>query len=297
MYNQPVSLATGFSSVLSNIGSLQNKGYELTLSGDIIRKKNFKWNVTFNYTTNDNKITSLISDNVPSSNSTRFVIGQPQNTFFLVRWAGINPANGKNQYYKASDNSITETYSASDAVLLTGKSPLAKYYGSVSSNINYREWDLSFQLYYTGGNYTYNSQYQNNLADGGGTSVGLRPQYTDANNYWRKAGDIAQFPSLTDPSQKQNLTTDKYLERADYITLRDIVFGYNLPIELARKLKLNGVRFFVQGTNLWLKTKFHGLPEVGVLNRENGTPIQPGVQNLYGYPSSKAITVGLDIRF
>jgi TonB-linked SusC/RagA family outer membrane protein len=297
LYNQPVSLATGFSSVLSNIGSLQNKGYELTLSGDIIRKKNFKWNVTFNYTTNDNKVTSLISDNVPSSNSTRFVIGQPQNTFFLVRWAGINPANGKNQYYRASDNNITETYSASDAVLLTGKSPLAKYYGSVISNMNYREWDLSFQLYYTGGNYTYNSQYQNNLADGGGTSVGLRPQYTDANNFWRKAGDIAQFPSLTDPTQKQNLTTDKYLERADYITLRDIVFGYNLPIELARKLKLNGVRFFVQGTNLWLKTKFHGLPEVGVLNRENGTPIQPGVQNLYAYPSSKAITVGLDIRF
>lgn len=297
LYNQPVSLATGFSSVLSNIGSIQNKGYEVTLSGDVIRKKDFKWNVTFTYTNNDNKITSLISDNVPSSNSTRFVIGEPQNTFFLVRWAGINPANGKNQYYKASDNSITETYSASDAVLLVGKSPLAKYYGSVSSNLTYKNWDLTFQFYYSGGNYTYNSQYQNNLADGGGTSVGLRPQYTDANNYWRKAGDIAQFPSLTDASQKQNLSTDKYLEKANYITLRDINFGYNLPAEIARKAKLNGVRFYVQGTNLWLNTKFHGLPEVGLTNRENGTPIQPGVQNLYAYPSSKAVTVGLDIRF
>ncbi len=297
IFNQPVSLATGFSSVLSNIGSIRNKGYEITLSGDIIRKKDFKWNVTFTYTNNDNQITSLISDNIPSSNNTRFVIGQPQNTFFLVRWAGINPANGKNQYYKASDNSITETYSASDAVLLTGKSPLAKFYGGLSNNLTYKNWDLSFQFYYSGGNYTYNSQYQNNLADGGGTSVGLRPQYTDANNYWRKAGDIAQFPSLTDASQKQNLTTDKYLEKANYITLRDIVFAYNLPIEIARKAKLNGVRFFVQGTNLWLNTKFHGLPEVGILNRENGTPIQPGVQNLYAYPSSKAVTVGLDIRF
>ncbi|MEI6263988.1 MAG: TonB-dependent receptor [Sphingobacteriia bacterium] len=297
LYNQPVSLATGFSSVLSNIGSIQNKGFEITLAGDIIRKKDFKWNVSVNYTNNKNVVTSLISDNVPSPSNTRLVIGQPQNTFFLVRWAGINPANGKNQYLKASDNSITETYSASDAVLQVGKSPLPTFYGSVNSNLTYKNWDFSMQFYYTGGNYTYNSQYQNNLADGGNSSVGFRPNYTAANNYWRKAGDIAQFPSITDPTQKQNLVTDKYLEKANYVTLRDIVIAYNLPVEIARKAKLNGVRFYVQGTNLWLNTKFNGLPEVGIQNRESGTPVQPGVSNLYGYPSSKAVTVGLDIRF
>ncbi len=297
LFNQPVSLATGFSSVLSNIGSLTNKGFEITLNGEIIRKKDLVWSVSVNYTSNNNKVNSLISDNIPSSNSTRLVIGQPLNTFFLVRWAGINPANGKNQYYKASDNSITETYSASDAVLLTGKSPLAKFFGSVSSNLTYKNFDFSLQFYYTGGNYTYNSQYQNNLADGGGASVGFRPQYTASNNYWKKAGDIASFPSLTDPSQKQNLSTDKYLEKANYVTLRDIVVAYNLPMSLAKKAKINGVRFYVQGTNLFLNTKFNGLPEVGILNRENGTPVQPGIQNLYGYPSSKAVTVGLDIKF
>lgn len=296
LFNQPVSLATGFSSVLSNIGSLTNKGFEITLNGDIIRKKDLVWSVSVNYTNNDNKVTSLISDNIPSSNSTRLVIGQPLNTFFLVRWAGINPANGKRQYYKA-DNSITETYSPSDAVLLEGKSPLAKFFGGISSNLRYKDFDFSVQFYYTGGNYTYNSQYQNNIADGGGASVGLRPQYTASNNYWRKAGDNASLPSLTDPTQKQNLTTDKYLEKANYVTLRDLVVAYNLPMSLAKKAKINGVRFYIQGTNLFINTKFNGVPEVGILNRENGTPVQPGVQNLYGYPSSKAVTVGLDIKF
>lgn len=296
LYPQPVSFATGFSSVLSNIGSLTNKGYEVSLNGDVIRKKDFKWSVSVNYTNNDNRVTSLVSDNVPSG-ITRLKIDQPLNTYFLVKWAGINPANGKNQFYK-TDGSITETYSASDAVLLEGKSPLAKYFGSVNSNFSYRNFDLSLQFYYTGGNYIYNSQYQNNLADGGNASVGLRPQYTDASDYWRKAGDIARFPSLTDPSQKQNLTTDKYLEKGDYVTLRDVLVSYNLPYEIAKKAKLNGVRFYVQGTNLWLNTKFHGLPEVGFTNREGqGGNAQPGIQNVYGYPSSKAITVGLDIRF
>jgi TonB-linked SusC/RagA family outer membrane protein len=296
LYPQPVSFATGFSSVLSNIGSLTNKGYEVSLNGDVIRKKDFKWSVSVNYTNNNNRVTNLVSDNVPSG-ITRLKIGEPLNTYFLVRWAGINPANGKNQFYK-TDGSITETYSASDAVLLEGKSPLAKYFGSVNSNFSYRNFDLSLQFYYTGGNYIYNSQYQNNLADGGNASVGLRPQYTDASDYWRKAGDIARFPSLTDPSQKQNLTTDKYLEKGDYITLRDVLVSYNLPYEIAKKAKLNGVRFYVQGTNLWLNTKFHGLPEVGFTNREGqGGNAQPGIQNVYGYPSSKAITVGLDIRF
>lgn len=295
LFPSPVSLATGFSSLLKNIGSLTNKGYEISISADVISRKDFKWTVSANYTNNKNTVKSLVSDNIPSGNS-RLKVGEPLNTFFLVRWAGINPANGKNQYLKA-DGTITETYSASDAVLLEGKSPLPIYFGSVSTSLTYKGFDLSMQFYYTGGNYTYNSQYQNNLADGGGASVGLRPNYTAAFNYWRKAGDIAQFPSLTDPTQKVNLTSDRYLEKADYLMLRDVVLSYNFPVEIISKIKLSGIRFYVQGTNLWLNTKFNGIPEIGFSNRENGNPIQPGFSNLYAYPSSKAITVGVDIRF
>jgi TonB-linked SusC/RagA family outer membrane protein len=296
LYSQPVSQATGFSSVLSNIGSLTNKGYELTLTGEIIRKKNFKWSVTATYTNNDNKVTSLISDNVPSANNTRLVVGEALNTFFMVRWAGINPENGRNQYL-AADGSVTETYSLNNAVLLNGKSPLVRYFGSINSNFVFRDFDLSVQFYYSGGNYIYNAMYANNLADGGNASVGLRPQYTDAFNYWRKRGDIAQLPSLTDPTQKQNLTSDRFLEKGDYITLRDLMIGYNMPSELAKSLKLKGLRFYVQGSNLFIGTKFRGLPEVGLANRESGTPIQPGVLSLYAYPNTRVVTVGVDVRF
>jgi hypothetical protein len=127
--------------------------------------------------------------------------------------------------------------------------------------------------------------------------VGFRPQYTDAFNYWRKRGDIAQMPNLTEASQKQNLTSDRFLEKGDYITLRDLMIGYNMPSEIAKSLKLKGLRFYMQGSNLFIGTKFRGLPEVGLANRESGTPVQPGVLSLYAYPNTRVVTVGVDVRF
>ncbi len=301
LYPKNVSLTSGFRSVLSNIGSVSNKGFEFSLSGDIIRKKDLVWNVSFNYTNNDNKVTELVSDNVVSTSNTRLVVGQPLNTFFMVKWAGINPANGKNQYYKA-DGTITETYSLIDQVLLKDKSPIAKYYGSVNTSVKYKQFELSLQFYYTGGNYIYNQVYQNGVGDGANVSSITDNQFTEAANYWRKAGDQVRFPSITDPSQKANLTSDKFLEKGDYISLRDFVIGYNLSSEVAKKLRLGGVRFYMQATNLWLSTKFHGIPEVGFSNREQAdaaTPnfSQPGQLALYAYPPTRAITVGLDIKF
>jgi TonB-linked SusC/RagA family outer membrane protein len=291
LYGVNVSQTTGFSSYTGNIGNMVNKGYELLLSGDIIKNKDWKWNVSLSYTNNDNKITRLYSDNVPQSLS-RLVVGQPLNTFYLVRWAGINPENGKNQFYKA-DGSVTETYSASDAVLLKGKSPVVKYFGSVTTGLSYKGIDLNAQLYYTGGNYVMNYMWQNAASDGESYN---NNQFAEAFNYWKKPGDVVQYANILDASQNVTYTTDKYLQKGDYITLRDVTLGYTLPASIAGKAKLKGLRFFVQGTNLWLGTKFKGTPEIGQANSETTTPIQ-GQATLYGYPPIKAMTVGVDVRF
>lgn len=298
LFPKNVSVTTGFASVLSNIGSVVNKGFEFSLSGDIIRKKDLVWNVSFNYSQNDNEITKLISPDLPSTSQTRLVQGEELNTYFLVRWAGINPANGRNQYYRP-DGSITETYSLNDQVLLKDKSPLAKFFGSVNSSLNYKNIDVSLQFYYNGGNYIYNQVYRNGIGDGGNASSLAINQFTDALNYWKKPGDVALNPSIADASQKVNLASDKFLQKGDYITLRDLVIGYTLPSSIANKMRISSFRFFVQGTNLWLGTKFKGNPEVGFPNRESGatTFSQPGQLALYGYPPARTITVGLDIKF
>jgi TonB-linked SusC/RagA family outer membrane protein len=290
LYDVQVSQATGFANYRGNIGELENKGVELELTGNIIRKKNLNWSITATYTGVDNKITSLFSDDVPNGLG-RLKVGEPINTFFLVRYSGVNPANGKVQYFK-KDGSLTEIYAASDAVLLEGKSPIVKFYGSLNTSFSYKFFDLSAQFYYSGGNYIYNNQYAQGVRNGTGLP---NAQFTDASNYWKKPGDIVPFPNLNDASQRVLNTSDQYLEKGDYITLRDVTVGYTLSPEIASKIRLKGFRFFVQGTNLYMGTKFRGLPEVGQNNRE--TPGNPGQQLTYAYPQARAVTVGFDVKF
>lgn len=291
IYPKNVSITTGFTSFTSNVGNLQNKGFEISLAGDIIKKKDFTWNVFANYTNNDNKVLKLYSDNVPQ-NLSRLKEGEPLFTYFMVRWAGVNPQNGKNQFYNL-DNTISETYRSSQAVLLEGKSPLVKWYGAFGTNVSYKGIDLGVQFYYSGGNYIMNYQFQTNASEGENINT---VQFTDAFDYWKKPGDVVANANLNDLTQRITFDTDKYLEKGDYITLRDVTLAYNLPADLVSKAKMKGLRVYVQGTNLFLGTKFRGLPEVGLSNSE-ATFVTPGLFNLYGYPQIRAVTFGVDVRF
>ncbi len=291
IYPKNVSFATGFSSFSSNIGNMQNTGFEIALDGDLIRTKKLTVNLSASYSNNDNKITKLYSDNVPQTLS-RFVVGQPAYTYFMNRWGGINPANGKNLFYKA-DGSLTEAYLASDAVLLKGKSPLVKFFGSFATTVNFMDFDLSAQFYYSGGNYIMNYMYQVGADEGESMPD---QKMTDAFDYWKKPGDIVSMANLNDLSQRVTFDTDKYLEKGDYVTLRDLTIGYTMPAAIGKKLRIKNVRLYAQGTNLWIGTKFRGLPEVGEANGETGL-VSPGLFNLYAQPQLRAFTFGIDVRF
>ena len=291
LFRIPVSQTSGFSDYLGNVGAVENKGIELELTGNIIRKKDLNWSVSVNYTNVDNKITNLRTDNIDVLFG-KLKIGQPINTFFLVKNAGINPANGKQQWFKADGKTITETFQGTDAVLLDGKSPNVKFFGSVNTNFNYKAFDLSVQLYYSGGNYIYNQVYASNT---GASSIG-DIKLASAANYWKKPGDITEFANVADVSQRIVQTSDKFLEKGDYISLRDLTIGYTMTSDIAQKIKLSGIRFFVQGTNLFIGTKFRGMPEVGQSQRERPDDF-PGSLTLYAYPQARAITVGIDVKF
>ena len=292
LYAINVSQTTGFGSYGGNIGNLENKGIELSAGGDVIRKNGFVWNLSANYTFVDNKVTKLYVDNVPGAGGiSRLKVGHAINTYFITRWAEINPQNGKNVWY-ALNGSKTETYSSGDAVLLEGKSPNVKFYGSINTSLSYKGFDLSAQFYYAGGNYIYNFQYARGLY---GQAFYNTQLYTDALNYWKKAGDVARLPNIADATQNTLYTSDFFLEKGDYISLRDVTLGYTTKQDLLSKIKVKSVRLFVQGTNLWIGTKFHGIPEVGQSNRESGG--SPGLQTLFAYPQTRAFTMGVDVRF
>lgn len=295
LYTVNVSTTTGFSSYYGNIGNLNNKGYELTIGADVIRKKDFNWNLSFNYTDVDNKITKLYSDDAPYGIG-RLKVGHPISTYFLVRSAGVNPANGK-RVYLTKDGVPTETYSSSNAVLLEGKSPNVKFYGSLNSRITYKGFDLNTQFYYSGGNYIYNFTYARAAY---GAAYFNTQLFTEAFKYWKAVGDNVPFPNIKDATQSTFNTTDQWLQKGDYIMLRDLTLGYTANVNskgFISKLKLKSVRIFVQGTNLLMLTKYKGIPEIGQANRESAGSYYPGSYSLFPYPQTKSFTTGIDIRF
>ncbi|MBO9634259.1 MAG: SusC/RagA family TonB-linked outer membrane protein, partial [Chitinophagaceae bacterium] len=287
LYPKNVSLTTGFSGYTSNVGSLENKGIEISLNGTPYKSKDVTINLFFSYTYNQPKFKSLYADNQDQTLS-RFVVGEAPFTYYLNRWAGVNPSNGKNLFL-TKNGDLTEKYSSDDAVLLKGKSPQVKFFGSFGGSVSYKGFDLNALFYYSGGNYIMNYVYATGASDGEGV---MDQQFTDALNYWKKPGDIVQFTNVKDPANHITYDTDKYLERGDYVNLRDIVLAYNIPSEWAAKAKLKGVRVFAQGTNLLMITKFKGIPEVGEANGES-TLVTPGLYNLFAQPPMKAFTFGV----
>lgn len=291
IYPKNVSLGTGFSNYTSNIGSLENKGIEMSLNGTVYKDKDLSINLFASYTYNDPKFKKLYVNNEDQTLS-KFVEGEAPFTYFLTRWAGINPSNGKNMFF-TKDGNLTEKYSSDDAILHSGKSPMVKFFGSFGGTITYKGFDLNALFYYSGGNYVMNYMYQIGTSDGEGIAD---QQLTEALNYWKKPGDIVQVANLKDLSQRITYDSDRYLERGDYINLRDVVLGYNLPEEWTSRIKVKGIRVYAQGTNLLMITKFRGIPEVGEANGES-TLVTPGLYNLFAQPPLKAYTFGIDIRF
>ncbi|MDB5063169.1 MAG: TonB-dependent outer rane receptor protein RagA/SusC family, partial [Mucilaginibacter sp.] len=171
-----------------------------------------------------------------------------------------------------------------------GKSANVKYYGAFGTDLYYKGIDFSARFYYSGGNWIYNQirQDETNPSDVTGN------MFTEAANYWKKPGDVVPFPNALDPTQATEYDTDKFLEKGDYISLRDVTLGYTLSNRITKKLSIGSIRIFAQGTNLAIWTKYHGNPETAEAGE---TTSFAGAYSLYGYPPIKAYTFGIDVKF
>jgi TonB-linked SusC/RagA family outer membrane protein len=285
-------------SILSNVGEMVNKGVEVELTADIFKTEDFQLTIGGNIAFVDNEVTKLEPsaddpEGAPIDRSLSTIrIGEEINTYYMPLWAGVNPANGQPLFYD-SDGNITNVYDSDANVVLSGKSPLADFDGGANIYLNYKGFDLGMDFYYKFGHYIYNFMESNMLSDGTGINANQR---VDAFNYWKNPGDVNVLPSPLYGNDAQQFT-DRFLQKGDYVRLRNLTLGYNLPRKFTEAANIKSLRIYIQGQNLWTWVKeFKGDPEVGIGSGESANPVF-GEFNLYSYPQTQSLSLGVDLKF
>jgi TonB-linked SusC/RagA family outer membrane protein len=298
--------------ITENVGELRSRGVELTIGAQVVRNKNFTWNINFNGAWNNTKVisTNFLGDDLydvkdPNSQYTMARPGQPLGVFYLIRWAGVNPANGLatfldvngnqkqvqrvgNSYVwtNVSDGSVTTAIAATDRVVLD-KNPYPKYYGGLTQTFGYGSFDASIDLQYAFGFYIYN-QTKATLMDNGKS----RNKSEDILNAWTKAGDNTDVPRLFWGENYWSTTAStRWLEKGDFVRIRNVQIGYSLPKAVISKIKASRLRVYVQANNLHTFTGYSGIdPEA---NSTGNTNIGLGLDKQRPY-LTRTYTVGIN---
>jgi TonB-linked SusC/RagA family outer membrane protein len=290
--NVPLSLTSGFATQTQNVGSMYNKGVELSLTGKPIVTRDFTWVSTFNFTHNTNRVTHLYN-HVPilqTSGNQRFNIteGHDVYEFYTRGWAGADPANGNPLWYTDGTKKSTTNNSNDVNLALTGKSATPKYYGSFTNTFTYKGFSLEGQLYYNFGNYIY-STWENYLQSDG-LYLPYFGQLSEQLKGWQKPGDKTNVPAvIIGGNMNSNIPSTRYLYKGDYIRLRDVQLSYSLPKANLDKMHINNATIYVRGTNLLTFGTDKNLafdPEIGANSVSDFQVFMP-----------KSITAGLRIGF
>ena len=273
---------TGEKNRWENIGAMVNRGVEISANADIIRTKDFTWNVSANVSYNKNKLVELyngVTEYVQSTTGLKFVVGHPVHEFFLNRYAGVNPANGDALWY-TKDGELTTEFREEDKVM-TGKTFDSPWAGGFGTSLAWKGLSLSAQFSWMANRWVMNNDrfFEE--------SNGLYSSYNQSKRLlydrWKKPGDVTDIPRYGVVAQLD----DRFLENASFLRLKNLTLAYVLPQAWFKKSNFfSSARIYLQGQNLLTFTGFKGLdPEVA--------------SNIYRaqYPASRQFTLGVEVSF
>ncbi len=274
---------TGYTSVKDNIGDINNKGIELSLAIDIVKNKDFRWNINGNWSTNKNALVKTSNPLVYVGGSTTSplvnMIGKPLNSFYLKRWAGVNPDDGSPMWNDSTGKPTTKYTSA--MVEYAGK-PQPDGFGSVTSTFTYKNVQLSALFYYQYGYKIYNASALIN--------DGYNPyQNQDKNSLdrWQNKGDVAPNPKRNLFSIGQNSST-RFLFDGDYIRFQTLTLAYTFPKKMISQLGFSMLKVYAQAYNLAIWTKYPG---------DDLANISPTGSTGTAYPNAQYYSFGIDLNF
>ncbi|WP_322518564.1 SusC/RagA family TonB-linked outer membrane protein [Chitinophaga sancti] len=306
LLNVPFPLYSGYASVLENVGSVENKGIELSISSDNIKGSDFTWKTTAVFAANRNKILSLGqgTDYYYPLAPTGYVspvivkVGLPVGSFWGYNTAGLLTAadvakgvpyltgvsqqEGDTKYVDTNgDGAIT----TADKHYLGSAQP--KFTFGLSNTLAYKGFDLSFFFQGSYGNKIFNFLQQK--LEIPTLSLNASATLLDRYSAGNPNGKVAK---ATNAPVAQ--VTDRYVEDGSYVKLKTLSLGYAVPRDVIRQLHISQLRVYVTAQNIWTWTSYTGLdPEVNFFDSDN---TKQGID--YGaYPSTKGFLAGLNLTF
>lgn len=325
IFDRRVGISNGFALITVNDGQLRNQGVEFELTGHILKGKNHFLDLSVNGEHFTNTITRMPID--PSTGKPKLIDvqgsyawaeGRSVFDFYIREFAGVDPADGRSTWkvfyddlngngvfntgeqitnleqWKADNPSkvgnikegITKTYSQG-TLFYNGQTGIPKVRGAVNLNAGFKGLELTVQMLYSFGGYSYDGAYATLMGNG---LIGNNNWHRDIFNRWQKPGDISSVPRLSNNQDANvNSQSTRFLTKADYLALNNVRLGYTFPAAMLQKTRfIDAASVFISADNLWLKSERNGF---------NPATAESGNSDMYRYSPMSTFTVGMKVKF
>ena len=311
LFDFPINYYTGFTSVATNFGSIENRGLEFLIETVNIDKK-VRWETGFNISLNRNKITELPNgDDILVNEYALGRIGQPIGVFFAHQALGVYDRDESNVYFAPDGTqgqyrrgaATGEVFKGGDMIwadldnngviddydrLIIGD-PNPDFIAGFTSKLSYESFSLNMIFYWSQGNMVMNElrRRRNQM-----TFTGNLGQ--DAMNRWRQQGDVTNFPMVRYGDSMQNFRPSTFnMEDGSFVRLKEITLTYRVPSDYLKGLFIRSASAYISGTNLFTWSKYSGYdPEVN----SSTNPFVSGVDN-GSFPKSRSYNLGVRVQF
>ena len=276
----PYSYTTGFSAGYGNVAEMYNRGFDFTIGVDIIKNKDWYWNVKVNGNYNKNKVTKLFQglDQYVLGDFQMLEVGHDMGEYYMVRWSHVDPADGQSVWLD-KDGNYTKIYSEANRVQ-TGKSWIAPWSGGLSTTVAWKGLQLDVQFTGMFDRYMFNNE-RMWLEDP--QANGTYNMAASMLNMWTTPGQKTDIPAANAVRQADTM----WLEDASFVRLKYLQLSYTLPKNwLDQTGFIKGAKVFLVGRNLLTFTGYKGYdPEV------NNT------MTFGNYPNTRQYSIGAQLTF
>ncbi|MGN8226048.1 SusC/RagA family TonB-linked outer membrane protein [Gracilimonas sp. BCB1] len=296
LFERPLPIDSGYGDITENIGRVRNTGLEFEINSVNVSSAGFRWQSRFNIAFTDNEILEL-PNGIPIDENDLFESlqeGKPIGLIQVVRWAGVNPADGRPMWYDADGNITYTPTNAVDAVEY--KDGVANVTGGFGNTFSYKGFSVDAFLQFSFGQWAFpQSDYFFTR-----TPDFLMQMHESVLDRWRLPGDLTYYPrameagsNFAETANYRTQLSTASIYNASYIRLKNVSVNYNLPDRFTQSIGLNNIRLYASAVNLltWTAWPWYD-PEVAADTQDIFNNVTAA-----SYPTERQVNAGIEIQF